>query len=167
MSNLDTIFKVPLSGGGLILPLSFPQTLSREFRVHWRGGRTRPAWTGLRWSQGPMNSFFNIILSTEFKLSCLLCDHQFLKNLMWCSKKKKRCLFFPPPWEFQTPEKAMAPHSSTLAWRIPGMEEPGRLQSMQSLWVGPTEQLHFHFSLSCVRPKIRAFLPRRKNRATQ
>ena len=26
-------------------------------------------------------------------------------------------------------EKAMAPHSSTLAWRIPWMEEPGRLQS--------------------------------------
>ena len=30
-------------------------------------------------------------------------------------------------------EKAMAPHSSTLAWEIPWMEEPGRLQSMGSL----------------------------------
>ena len=30
-------------------------------------------------------------------------------------------------------EKAMAPHSSTLAWRIPWMEEPGRLQSVGSL----------------------------------
>ena len=29
-------------------------------------------------------------------------------------------------------EKAMAPHSSTLAWKIPGAEEPGRLQSMGS-----------------------------------
>ena len=28
-------------------------------------------------------------------------------------------------------EKAMAPHSSTLAWKIPWMEEPGRLQSME------------------------------------
>ena len=27
-------------------------------------------------------------------------------------------------------EKAMATHSSTLAWKIPGTEEPGRLQSM-------------------------------------
>ena len=27
-------------------------------------------------------------------------------------------------------EKAMAPHSSTLAWKIPWREEPGRLQSM-------------------------------------
>ena len=26
--------------------------------------------------------------------------------------------------------KAMAPHSSTLAWKIPWMEEPGGLQSM-------------------------------------
>ena len=30
----------------------------------------------------------------------------------------------------------MAPHSSTLAWKIPWMEEPGRLKSMGSLRVG-------------------------------
>ena len=35
-----------------------------------------------------------------------------------------------------TMEKAMAPHSSTLAWKIPWMEEPSRLQSMGSLRVG-------------------------------
>ena len=34
------------------------------------------------------------------------------------------------------PDKAMAPHSSTPAWKIPWMEEPGRLQSMGSLRVG-------------------------------
>ena len=33
-------------------------------------------------------------------------------------------------------EKAMAPHSSTLAWKIPWTEEPGRLPSMGSLRVG-------------------------------
>ena len=33
-------------------------------------------------------------------------------------------------------EKAMAPHSSTLAWRIPGMVEPGGLPSMGSHRVG-------------------------------
>ena len=33
-------------------------------------------------------------------------------------------------------EKAMAPHSSTLAWKIPWTEEPGSLQSMGSLRVG-------------------------------
>ena len=33
-------------------------------------------------------------------------------------------------------ERAMAPHSSTLAWKIPWTEEPGRLQSMGSRRVG-------------------------------
>ena len=44
----------------------------------------------------------------------------------------------------------MAPHSSTLAWKIPWTEEPGRLQSMGSLESDTTERLHFHFSLSCI-----------------
>ena len=47
-------------------------------------------------------------------------------------------------------EKAMAPHSSTFAWKIPWMEEPGRLQSMGSLESDTTEHLHLHFSLSCI-----------------
>ena len=51
------------------------------------------------------------------------------------------------------PEKAMAPHSSTLAWKIPWMEEPGGLQSMRLLRVGHdwansllvfTFTFHFH-----------------------
>ena len=47
-------------------------------------------------------------------------------------------------------EKVVAPHSSTLAWKIPWREQPGRLQSMGSLRVGPTERLQFHFSLLCI-----------------
>ena len=47
-------------------------------------------------------------------------------------------------------EKAMAPHSSALAWKILWMEEPGGLQSMGSLRVGQAERLHFHFPLSCI-----------------
>ena len=64
----------------------------------------------------------------------------------------------------------MAPHSSTLAWKIPWMEEPGGLQSMGSLRVGNMNRgawwatahgvaksqtplsdftFTFHFSLSC------------------
>ena len=39
-------------------------------------------------------------------------------------------------YTFFSMEKAMAPHSSTLAWKIPWTEEPGRLQSMGSLRVG-------------------------------
>ena len=38
----------------------------------------------------------------------------------------------------------MAPHTSTLAWKIPRTEEPGALQSMGLLGVGQTERLHFH-----------------------
>ena len=44
----------------------------------------------------------------------------------------------------------MAPHSSTVAWRIPGTGEPGRLQSMELLESDTTQRLHFDFSLSCI-----------------
>ena len=53
------------------------------------------------------------------------------------------------------PEKAMAPHSSTLAWKILWTEEPGRLQSMGSLSVGHGRAgstaviLHFPASIVC------------------
>ena len=39
-------------------------------------------------------------------------------------------------WPIEVSEKAMAPHSSSLAWKIPWTEEPDRLQSMGSLRVG-------------------------------
>jgi len=39
----------------------------------------------------------------------------------------------------------MAPHSSTLAWKILWMEEPGRLQSMGSLSRTQLSDFTFHF----------------------
>ena len=39
-------------------------------------------------------------------------------------------------FHFHALEKAVAPHSSTLAWKTPWMEEPGGLQSLGSLRVG-------------------------------
>ena len=42
------------------------------------------------------------------------------------------------------PEKAMATHSSTLAWKTPWTEEPGRLQSMGSRLSDFTFTFHFH-----------------------
>ena len=45
-------------------------------------------------------------------------------------------LIFLDRFQLESSEKAMAPHSSTLAWKIPWMEEPGRLWSMGSLRVG-------------------------------
>ena len=56
----------------------------------------------------------------------------------------------------------MALHSSTLAWKILWVEEPGRLQSVGSEQLDMTERLHFHFSLSYWRRKWQAtpvFLP--------
>ena len=44
----------------------------------------------------------------------------------------------------------MAPHSSTLAWKIPWTEEPRRLNPWDRWGSDTTEWLHFHFSLSCM-----------------
>ena len=41
-------------------------------------------------------------------------------------------------------------HSSTLAWRIPCTEEPGRLGQWDNEEFDMTERLHFYFSLSCI-----------------
>ena len=47
-------------------------------------------------------------------------------------------------------EKAMAPHSSTLAWKIPWTEEPGRLRSIESRRVRHDWATSLSFSLSCI-----------------
>ena len=83
-------------------------------------------------------------------------------------------------------EKEMATHSSTLAWKIPWMEEPGRLQSMGLQRVGHdwATSLFFHCSLGLPRwlsgkesacqcrrsefnPWVRKILWRRKWQPTQ
>ena len=46
---------------------------------------------------------------------------------------------------FKQTSKTMAPHSSTVAWKIPWTEEPGGLQSMGSLKVGHDFTFTFHF----------------------
>ena len=51
---------------------------------------------------------------------------------------------------YTSSEKTMVPHSSTLAWKIPWMEEPGGLQSMGHEELDTPERLHFHFSISCI-----------------
>ena len=56
-------------------------------------------------------------------------------------------LLLVPRWNVV--EKAVAPHSSTLAWKIPWTEEPGRLQSKGSIRVGHDWAIslftfHFH-----------------------
>ena len=49
-------------------------------------------------------------------------------------------------WIGRPAEKAMAPHSSTLAWKIPWTKEPGGLQSMPSLRVGHNWATSLSFS---------------------
>ena len=60
----------------------------------------------------------------------------------WCAavhgvaKSRTQLSDFTFTFHFHALEKAMAPHSSTLALRVPWTEEPGGLQSMGSLRVG-------------------------------
>ena len=71
----------------------------------------------------------SILWITILKFWCGLITYIFLGYLfLWCHFWKT-----PPNPKL---EKAMATHSSTLAWKILWMEEPGRLQSMGSLRVG-------------------------------
>ena len=48
----------------------------------------------------------------------------------------------------------MAPHSSTLAWKIPWTEEPGRLQSMRSLRVRHNLATYYHISLQALEKEM-------------
>ena len=52
------------------------------------------------------------------------------------TKSRTQLSDFPFTFHFHALEKEMATHSSVLVWRIPGTEEPGRLQSMGSQRVG-------------------------------
>ena len=69
---------------------------------------------------------------------CILCVCRIYRDKMW----NQVCMLYPiatlldiMPSKSLAPEKALAPHSSTLAWRIPWMEETGGLQSMGLLRV--------------------------------
>ena len=71
------------------------------------------------------------------EMSILIFNKKFISEAEMEKREKKRkggeilnCLI-----SRVTLEKAMAPHSSTLAWKIPRKAEPGRLQSMGSLRV--------------------------------
>ena len=52
------------------------------------------------------------------------------------TRSRTRLSDFTFTFHFDALEKEMATHSSVLAWKIPWMEKPGRLQSMGSLRVG-------------------------------
>ena len=98
--------RFPCPERGLILPLSFPQALSTELRVHWRGGHAPSAQTGLRWSPGPLNSFFSggdgipvelfqILKDDSVKVLHSICQ-QIWKTQQW-PQDWKRSVFIPIP----------------------------------------------------------------------
>ena len=59
-----------------------------------------------------------------------------LTDLWYAQSAKTRLSNFTFTFHFHALEKEMATHSSVLAWRIPGTEEPGRRPSMGSHRVG-------------------------------
>ena len=80
-------------------------------------------------------SFFLVLLIFNHLVSCLLaCLVISIENWL-LSVKNCSWPYMIYPWLEKAPEKAMAPHSSTLAWKIPWIEEPDGLQSMWSLRV--------------------------------
>ena len=61
-----------------------------------------------------------------------------LLGVTWTARRSNQSILkeISPEYSLEGLMKAMAPHSSTLAWKIPWMEEPGGLQSMGSPRVG-------------------------------
>ena len=79
----------------------------------------------------PPAPFF--FLKTTLAIWGLMCFH--MNCEIFCSSSVKNVTGKLMGIACIVPEKAMAPHSSTLAWKIPWTEEPGRLQSVGSLRV--------------------------------
>ena len=83
-----------------------------------------------------ISAHFRFYICTPLQYSCL--ENPMDWGAWWAAvhgvaKSRTRLSNFTFTFAFHSLQKAMAPHSSTLAWKIPWMEEPGRLQSMGSL----------------------------------
>ena len=122
MSSNHLILCRPL----LLLPSICPsiRVFSNESVLHIRW----PKYWSFSFNISPSNEYSGLIsiridwfdlLAVQGALKSLLQHHSSKASILWCSA------FFM--------EKAMATHSSTLAWKIPWTEEPGTLQSMGSL----------------------------------
>ena len=92
-------------------------------------------WTELNWDVLDVGSNFVIQWESHFFSGPIFVCVTWRENkdICWKQIPVVVCLY---SMVVLCTEKAMAPHTSILAWRIPWIEEPGRLQSMGSLRVG-------------------------------
>ena len=140
-----------------ILRLIVPYTQENEiYSIISLGKYTRAwkSWTMLKVSLSLYPNTFSVLLHSfgEFQ-------HIYIRSLKLSYSSLMSCSFFSLfsvnfqlfllPCNQVNSEKAMATHSSALAWKIPWTEEPGRLQSMGSQrvghdWATSTFTFHFH-----------------------
>ena len=106
-------------GGGHGSPLQYSSLENSLDRGAWRATLHRIA-KSQTWLKG-LSMHACTVLRGKWAAFCLM----LFKLFMMCYIDLKG-----------PPVTSMAPHSSTVAWKIPWMEDPGRLQSMGSLWVG-------------------------------
>ena len=96
--------------------------------------------SGLEMHIGIPVELFQILKDDAVNVLHSICQ-QIRKTQQW-PQDWKRSVFIPIPKKGNTKEcsnhctVALISPASTLAWKIPWMEEPGRLQSMRSLTVG-------------------------------
>ena len=104
------------------------------------GGAWWAAVHGVAKSRTRLSDFFHFSLScigegngTPLQCSCLenpMDGGAWRAAVHGVAKSRTRLIEFPFTFHFHALEKAMAPHSSVLAWRIPGTGEPGGLPSL-------------------------------------
>jgi len=108
-----------------------PQSLATWASPIWQFASSKPGKESASTREG--TNFCNLIVKVTFIFDLLIRNFpvaQMVKNLPVMQETRVRSL----GWEVPL-EKGMPTHSGTLAWKIPWMEERGRLQSMGLLRV--------------------------------